>query len=110
MSFDQDAKTFNNQGFGGDMLTKPGTIPARFPSWEKVTVFRPFPCPDGAGGFLPWRIDAGQNRFNDWIKLLPSVVRMAGTERMLTFLATPRDAEGMSETPMGRIVRIVKAK
>jgi hypothetical protein len=131
MSFADDQKRFQNNGFNGDLLAKPGTLVVRFPSWNKGdTLFRPFACPtkflDEATvaklkaynpatleqPFAPSRVNQFKDEFSDWIKLLPNVVRMAGTERKVTFLSTPLDINtlGLTETPFGRIQRIVKIR
>jgi len=78
-----------------------------FPDWDSQTWFRPFACPDGQGGVMPWRSGPEETNFTDWFTYTPPVVRLGGDQQRVTFMDWDFDKGPSGFTPYGAIQQAV---
>ena len=74
--------------------------------WKGMNIFRPYPCPDGKGGFLPARQSTTPNDFSDFAIAAETVV-FTGQHRKLTFISEWKGMSDADESPAMRLYRTI---
>lgn len=76
-------------------------------SWKGINTFRPFPSPDGQGGFMGIHMSTEPNHFSESLFAAETVV-YSGQHRKVTFVSEWPGKRDIDESPAARLYRAIR--